>query len=106
MLLNRHGIAALFVGPAGGGLAAGLLAIVAAYHLGDATQALCVFVLRCYRVAVAPLVAYCVLLWGVGVAAATCSPIAAWALARAAQPGRFLDRQQPSRWRCWPSSCR
>ena len=29
-------------------------------------QALCVFVLRCYRVAVAPLVAYCVLLWGVG----------------------------------------
>ena len=35
---------------------------------GDATQALCVFVLRCYRVAVAPLVAYCVLLWGVGLA--------------------------------------
>jgi MATE family multidrug resistance protein len=30
-------------------------------------QALCVFMLRCYRVTVAPLVAYCVLLWGVGV---------------------------------------
>jgi multidrug resistance protein, MATE family len=29
---------------------------------------LCVFVLRCYRVAVSPLVAYCVLLWGVGLA--------------------------------------
>lgn len=49
-------------------LAAGLLAWLAAYHVGDATQALCVFVLRCYRVAVAPLVAYCVLLWGVGLA--------------------------------------
>src|SRR6185369_6812011 len=47
-------------------VAAGLLALVAAYHFGDATQALCVFVLRSYRVTVAPLVAYCVLLWGVG----------------------------------------
>lgn len=47
-------------------VAAGLLAWLAAYHIGDATQALCVFVLRCYRVAVAPLVAYGVLLWGVG----------------------------------------
>ena len=36
------------------------------YHLADAVQALCVFVLRCYRVTVAPLVVYCVLLWGVG----------------------------------------
>ncbi|TWO71969.1 MATE family efflux transporter [Caenimonas sedimenti] len=49
-------------------LAAGLLAWLAVYHVGDAIQALCVFVLRCYRVAVAPLVAYCVLLWGVGLA--------------------------------------
>jgi MATE family multidrug resistance protein len=40
---------------------------VAAYHLGDATQALSVFVLRSYRVTIAPLVAYCVLLWGIGV---------------------------------------
>jgi MATE family multidrug resistance protein len=47
-------------------VAAGLLGWLAVYHLGDATQALCVFVLRCYRVAVTPLVAYCVLLWGVG----------------------------------------
>ena len=49
-------------------LAAGLLAWLALYQVGDATQALCVFVLRCYRVAVAPLVAYCVLLWGAGLA--------------------------------------
>jgi MATE family multidrug resistance protein len=47
-------------------LAAALLGWLAVYHIGDATQAMCVFVLRCYRVAVAPLIAYCVLLWGVG----------------------------------------
>ena len=49
-------------------LASGLLAWLALYQVGDATQALCVFLLRCYRVAVAPLVAYCVLLWGAGLA--------------------------------------
>lgn len=48
-------------------LATALLAFVALYHLGDAMQALFVFVLRSYRVTVAPLLAYCVLLWGVGV---------------------------------------
>ncbi|MDB5476756.1 MAG: putative Na+ driven multidrug efflux, partial [Phenylobacterium sp.] len=36
------------------------------FHLGDAAQAVLVWVLRCYRVVLAPLVAYCVLLWGVG----------------------------------------
>ena len=67
--LGRWRIAAVYSGnPEVVALAAGLLAWLAAYHLGDATQALCVFVLRCYRVAVAPLVAYCVLLWGVGLA--------------------------------------
>jgi MATE family multidrug resistance protein len=49
-------------------LASGLLAWLAIYHLGDATQSMCVFVLRCYRVVVAPFVAYAVLLWGVGLA--------------------------------------
>lgn len=68
MLVARHGIAAIYSSdPQVVSVAAGLLALVAAFHLGDTTQALCVFVLRCYRVAVAPLVAYCVLLWGVGV---------------------------------------
>jgi MATE family multidrug resistance protein len=47
-------------------LGAGLLAWVAAYHLADATQAIAVFVLRCWRVTLAPLVVYSVLLWGVG----------------------------------------
>ncbi|HKB55447.1 MAG TPA: MATE family efflux transporter [Ramlibacter sp.] len=65
--LGRWHIAAIYSGnPQVVTIAAGLLAWVAGYHLGDATQALCVFILRCYRVAVAPLVAYCVLLWGVG----------------------------------------
>ena len=67
MLLGRHGIASVYAkSPEVAALAAGLLGWLAVYHLGDAVQALCVFVLRCYRVAVAPLVAYCVLLWGVG----------------------------------------
>lgn len=68
VLAARSGIASLYSADREvAGLAAGLLALVAAYHFGDAIQALCVFVLRSYRVAVAPLVAYCVLLWGVGV---------------------------------------
>jgi MATE family multidrug resistance protein len=46
--------------------AAGLLGWVALYHLADATQALSIFLLRCYRVTVAPLVVYGVLLWGIG----------------------------------------
>jgi multidrug resistance protein, MATE family len=68
VLASRHVIASLYsADPRVAAVAAGLLALVAAFHLGDATQALCVFVLRSYRVTVAPLVAYCVLLWGVGV---------------------------------------
>ncbi|MGV3569222.1 MAG: MATE family efflux transporter [Ramlibacter sp.] len=68
LLAGRDALAALYSSDRQvAALAAGLLGWVAVYHLGDATQALCVFVLRCYRVAVAPLVAYCVLLWGVGV---------------------------------------
>lgn len=43
-----------------------LLAWVLVFHLFDALQALCVFVLRCFRVAVAPLLVYTVLLWGAG----------------------------------------
>lgn len=47
-------------------LAATLLLVVATYHLADALQTLCVFVLRCYRVTLAPLVIYCTMLWGIG----------------------------------------
>ena len=44
----------------------GVLVWVAAYHAADALQTLCVFVLRCYRVTLAPLAVYCTLLWGAG----------------------------------------
>lgn len=47
-------------------MAAGLLGWVALYHLADAVQALGIFLLRCYRITLAPLVVYGVLLWGAG----------------------------------------
>jgi len=47
-------------------LATALLLWVAAYHVADALQTLCIFVLRSYRITIAPLVVYGVLLWGVG----------------------------------------
>jgi MATE family multidrug resistance protein len=66
-LLGRHGIAGVYAKtPEVAALAATLLAWLALFHLGDAAQAVLVWVLRCYRVVLAPLVAYCVLLWGVG----------------------------------------
>ena len=43
-----------------------LLGWVLVFHLFDGLQALCVFVLRCFRVTVAPLLVYTVLLWGAG----------------------------------------
>ena len=81
-------------------LAALLLSATAAYHLADAIQAFCVFVLRCYRVTVAPLVIYCTLLWGVGLGGsyrlayhgigplpAMQSPLAFWLMSAAALGG-------------------
>ena len=47
-------------------MASGALVWVAAYHAADAVQTLCVFVLRCYRITMAPLAVYCTLLWGAG----------------------------------------
>ncbi len=68
VVLTHHQIARLYAGdkPAIVAMAGGLLLWVAAYHVADAVQALCVFVLRCYRIAASALVVYCVLLWGVG----------------------------------------
>ena len=43
-----------------------LLVWVAFYHLADAAQAVCAFLLRCYRVTLVPLVLYSVGLWGLG----------------------------------------
>jgi len=68
VVLAHRQLAALYAGdrPEVVAMAGGLLLWIAAYHVADATQALCVFVLRCYRIATVPLTVYCVLLWGVG----------------------------------------
>ena len=47
-------------------LASSLLVWVAFYHVADAIQALSAFLLRCYRITIAPLALYGVLLWGLG----------------------------------------
>lgn len=47
-------------------LATPLLAWVALYHLFDGLQSLGAFLLRCWRITVAPFVVYGVLLWGLG----------------------------------------
>ncbi len=47
-------------------LASTLLVWVAVYHVADAMQALCAFLLRCYRITLLPLALYGVLLWGLG----------------------------------------
>lgn len=70
-------------------LAAGLLPWVALYHLADAVQTVCVFVLRCYRVTLGPLLLYAGLLWGVGLGgglAASRASGSPWAAA----PGPWL----------------
>lgn len=52
-------------------IGAALLTWVAFYHMADAMQALCAFLLRCYRITLAPLVLYGMLLWGLGLYGAT-----------------------------------
>ena len=67
MVAFRWQLASLYSDrPAVVALAATLLLATAGYHVADALQTLCVFLLRCYRVTVMPLVLYCALLWGVG----------------------------------------
>ncbi|MGI4777150.1 MAG: MATE family efflux transporter [Janthinobacterium lividum] len=67
MVVLRWQVAGLYTDrPAVVALAATLLLATAGYHLADTVQTLCVFVLRCYRVTVVPLILYCTVLWGVG----------------------------------------
>lgn len=67
MALFRWQLAGIYSGnPAVIALGAMLLLVTAGYHFADAVQTLCVFVLRCYRVTVMPLILYCTLLWGMG----------------------------------------
>jgi multidrug resistance protein, MATE family len=65
--LARAHVAWLFTDDPAVALAgAAWLTWVAGYHLADAVQTVCVFLLRCYRITLAPLLIYTVLLWGVG----------------------------------------
>ena len=98
MITLRHRLANVYSdNPAVMALAAALLLVVAIYHVADALQTLCVFVLRCYRVTLAPLVIYCTMLWGLGLGgsyllayrglgpwAAMQSPLAFWIMSAAA----------------------
>jgi multidrug resistance protein, MATE family len=49
-------------------LAAGLLGWVAVYHVLDAVQGVCAFLLRCYKITLRPLLVYVFWLWGLGLA--------------------------------------
>ncbi len=67
LVMGRHAIASAFTTDAAVAQAASVwLVWVALYHLADAVQAVCAFLLRCYRITVAPLLIYTALLWGLG----------------------------------------
>lgn len=98
MVLLRDRLAATYsANPEVVALAATLLVATAGYHVADVLQTMCVFVLRCYRVTVLPLIVYCALLWGVGLGGsyllayhglgpwpAMQSPLAFWVMSAAA----------------------
>ena len=75
--------------PAVVALATSLLAWVALYHLADGVQTVCIFVLRCYRVTLAPLAVYCVLLWGLGLAGGFVAAYGPYANALRGSPAAF-----------------
>lgn len=67
LLLGRETIANAFTNdPVVAQTAMVWLAWVAVYHLADAVQAVCAFLLRCYRITIAPLLIYTAFLWGFG----------------------------------------
>ena len=67
LLLGRERIAHAFTNdPLVAQAAAMWLGWVALYHVADALQAVCAFLLRCYRVTIAPLLIYTAFLWGLG----------------------------------------
>lgn len=122
LLTAKYAIASVYsTQPAVVLLSASLLSWVALYHLADAVQTVCVFVLRSYRITVGPLVVYCVLLWGGGLGGgyvltyrgigpwpATQSPLSFWvastlalavtAAAFAWMLHRVVNRPAPAPW--------
>jgi MATE family multidrug resistance protein len=72
-------------------IGATLLTWVAFYHMADAMQALCAFLLRCYRITLTPLLVYGVLLWGLGL-------YGGYQLAYAGLAGRTATQSASSFW--------
>ncbi len=67
LVLLRHPLSQAFSADTAVAMAAASwLLWVAAYHLADAAQTVCVFLLRCYGVTLSPLLIYTAVLWGVG----------------------------------------
>jgi MATE family multidrug resistance protein len=67
LIASRETVASAFTRDAAVAQAAtAWLGWVALYHLADAVQAVCAFLLRCYRITLAPLIIYTTLLWGLG----------------------------------------
>ncbi|MGN1055467.1 MAG: MATE family efflux transporter [Comamonas sp.] len=65
LLLLRHAIPQIYTpDPAVIALTSSLLLWVALYHAADSVQCVCIFLLRCWRVTIMPLIVYCGLLWG------------------------------------------
>jgi MATE family multidrug resistance protein len=64
----RDGIVRLYTSDAGvAAVALTLIPYLAAFHLFDALQTVATFILRAYKIAVAPTVVHAVALWGIGV---------------------------------------
>jgi MATE family multidrug resistance protein len=69
LLLCRSALASVYSqNPQVIAMATSLLAWVALYHVFDGLQAVTVFILRCFSIAVAPLIVYSILLWSAGLA--------------------------------------
>ena len=67
LFIAKDSIAKMYsTSPAIISMASSLLAWVAIYHLADCMQAVCAFLLRCYRITLAPMAMYGVFLWGFG----------------------------------------
>ena len=72
-------------------LASALLVWVALYHVADAFQVLCAFLLRCYGITMAPLALYGLLLWGLGL-------LGGYRLAYVGVAGRAASQSASSFW--------
>ena len=72
-------------------LASALLVWVALYHIADAFQVLCAFLLRCYGITMVPLALYGVLLWGLGL-------LGGYRLAYVGVAGRAASQSASSFW--------